>query len=188
MEKLNSITDNNEKKTKITKIIFWAILLIQSQVSYALEIHTSTSFIDWQISRFDDENWNIDELKEFIEQEWLNFNFKISWWHMDIDNFIWWYADWRYDLDSYSMNEIEENYYNVRLKFVKDRKLPIPHYENIQIYNKWRYIVIKHWRNFVKVKIDSTPEPIKIWDINLELELIKSKRFNNKRYKRRHYR
>ena len=107
---------------------------------------------------------------------------------MDIDNFIWWYADWRYDLDSYSMNEIEENYYNVRLKFVKDRKLPIPHYENIQIYNKWRYIVIKHWRNFVKVKIDSTPEPIKIWDINLELELIKSKRFNNKRYKRRHYR
>lgn len=187
LEQISNYSKTIINKSNIAKAISWLILATQLQVSNAIEVHTSSRFIDEQIGRLDRDSWDMDELREYVEKHSLDSNIRFLWGHMNIDNLIWWYADWRYDLESYWINEVEPNYYNVRLKFVKDRRLPIPHYENIQVYNKWRYLVIKHWRNIVKTRFSSGSKKVKIWDMYLELELTDFKRRKSRKHHRRHH-
>lgn len=133
----------------------------------------------------------LNEFREYIQEDfWLDFN--IIDWKLKVDN-IWWFSDWEYKLDNYSIRKIDEenNIYIMEIDF-KLKKWALTYKKTINLsffYNNWNEIIIKYESKFYKVHISSKTSyiehrrkhtiqtdivwkklPIKIHDLELLLE------------------
>ncbi len=174
--------EKKEDNNKLAKNTLLAIWLYSSQISWVL----SDDFYDNQINQFSSD---LQDFKEYIEQENLNKDFRIKSWHIKLDP-IWWFADWTYNLDKYKVNIKDWNFYSLELTFRKKRwALSYIHKENINIYYKANKLVINHNWKYYEFETSRKNKNFNFWDITLNIEFLQKRKPHwYKKHHRHHYR